>query len=148
MTFLMDEEVVPVCSPAFLRDQRIAEAADLRRVPLLHLNTRPDAWELWFARQEVPVAALHGMLFDQFMTMLEAAVAGLGAALLPRFLIGREIHQGVLVQAVEGKAMQTGQYHLVFPPDRADYPPLAAFRDWIAGAFEADRLAQGRSLGQ
>lgn len=148
MTFLMDEEVVPVCSPDFLLRHGVDEPEDLRRVPLLHLNTRPDAWELWFARQEVPVEALHGMLFDQFMTMVEAAVAGLGAALLPRFLIGRELEQGLLVPAVEERAMQTGQYHLVFPPDRASYPPLAAFRNWIVSAFEAERLAQGLGLGQ
>ena len=148
MTFLMDEEVVPVCSPDFLWRHGVAEPADLRRVPLLHLNTRPDAWELWFARQEVPVEALHGMLFDQFMTMVEAAVAGLGAALLPRFLIGRELEQGLLVPAVGERAMRTGQYHLVFPPDRGSYPPLAGFRSWIVGAFEAERLAQGPSLGQ
>ncbi len=148
MAFLLDEEVVPVCSPAFQQAHALASAADLRRAPLLHLNTRPDAWELWFAKQEVPVEPLHGMLFDQFLTMVEAAAAGLGAALLPRFLIGRELDQGLLVPAVEGRVMQTGQYHLVYPPDRAAYPPLAAFRDWIAAEFEAERLAQGKGLGQ
>jgi DNA-binding transcriptional LysR family regulator len=148
MDFLMTEEVVPACSPPFLEKHRLLAAEDLREAPLLHLNTRPDAWELWFARQDVAVSALHGMLFDQFLAMVEAAAAGLGAALLPRFLIGRELEQGLLVPAVEGKIMQTGQYHLVFPPDRASYAPLAAFRAWLAAEFEAERLAQGQGLGQ
>ncbi|RWX74495.1 LysR family transcriptional regulator [Neorhizobium lilium] len=142
MDFLMDEEVVPACSPAFKERHGLAAATDLRRAPLLHLNTRPDAWELWFARQDVPVEALHGMLFDQFGTMVEGAAAGLGAALLPRFLIGRELQQGLLVPAVQAEVMQTGQYHLVYPPDRVTYSPLAAFRGWMAGEFESERLAQ------
>jgi DNA-binding transcriptional LysR family regulator len=74
------------------------------------------------------------------MTMVEAANAGLGAALLPRFLVSRELEEGLLVEAVPARTMATGQYHLAYPPDRASYPPLAAFRDWIVAEIEEDRL--------
>jgi DNA-binding transcriptional LysR family regulator len=141
LTFLTEEEVLPVCSPGFKISHKVATPADLLRAPLLHLNTRPDAWELWFSKQAVPFDVLHGMLFDQFITMVEAATAGLGAALLPRFLISRELEQKLLVPAVESGAMKTGQYHLAYPPDRATYAPLTAFRDWITAEFEIDRLA-------
>jgi DNA-binding transcriptional LysR family regulator len=36
--------------------------------------------------------------------------------------------------------MGTGQYYLAYPPDRATYPPLAVFRDWISREIEADHL--------
>ncbi|TDK30298.1 LysR family transcriptional regulator [Rhizobium deserti] len=148
LTFLADEEVLPACSPSFRTSRNLAKAADLLQAPLLHLNTRPDAWEAWFSQQNVVFDGLHGMLFDQFLTMVEAASAGLGIALLPRFLIDREIEQGLLVPAVEGGLMQTGHYYLAYPADRASYAPLAAFRDWITQAFETERLAQDQGFGQ
>ncbi|MCQ1855351.1 LysR family transcriptional regulator [Neorhizobium galegae] len=153
LTFLMDEEVLPACSPEFKMRHNLQTPADVLRAPQLHLNTRPDAWELWFSKNRITFDALHGMLFDQFITMVEAATAGLGAALLPRFLIGRELEQGLLVPAVEAERMETGQYHLAYPPDRATYPPLAAFREWIIQEIHRqeihhDALANGGRIGQ
>ncbi|WP_184655636.1 LysR family transcriptional regulator [Rhizobium soli] len=151
LTFLMDEDVIPACSPDFLRKHAIRAPGDLVHAPLLHLNSRPDAWETWFRTAATEFDALHGMLFDQFATMVEAAVAGLGTALLPRFLIERELQQGLLVEAVAGGSMGTGQYYLAYPPDRATYPPLAVFRDWISREIEADgdrSLAIMGAIGQ
>jgi len=148
LTFLMDEEVLPACSPEFRIRHNLETPADVLKAPLLHLNTRPDAWESWFTRNRIAFDALHGMLFDQFMPMVEAAAAGLGAALLPRFLITRELERGLLVPAVDAEKMETGQYYLAYPPDRATYPPLAAFRDWIVREIENERLADGGRIGQ
>jgi LysR family transcriptional regulator, glycine cleavage system transcriptional activator len=148
LTLLMDEDVIPACSPAFRERHALTVPADMLRAPLLHLSTRPDAWELWLSRNQVPFDAVQGMLFDQFVTMVEAALAGLGAALLPRFLIAKELEEGRLVRAVDAQPMPTGQYYLAYMPDRATYPPLAAFRDWMMQEISADVLAQPGSIGQ
>lgn len=148
LTLLMDEEVIPACSPACLARHPVRAPADVLEMPLLHLNTRSDAWESWFTANSVGFDALHGMLFDQFMTMVEAASAGLGVALLPRFLIARELELGLLVPAIGDRAMATGQYHLAFPPDRGSYPPLMAFRDWILAEIDRDPLAPDGAIGQ
>lgn len=131
LTFLMQEEVVPVGAPELIRRLNIGGEKDLLQAPLLHLNTRPDAWETWLRARNVTFDALHGMLLDQFVTMVEAASAGLGIALLPRFLIARELEAGQLVPVVDQGAMRSGDYFLACPPERASYPPLAAFRDWL-----------------
>jgi DNA-binding transcriptional LysR family regulator len=148
LTFLMGEEVIPVCSPACLDRHSVETPADVLQMPLLHLNTRPDAWESWFTARSVRFDALHGMLFDQFMTMVEAASAGLGVALLPKFLIERELAQGILVPILKDEVMPTGQYHLAYLPDRGSYPPLMAFRHWILAEIESDRLALAVGIGQ
>jgi LysR family transcriptional regulator, glycine cleavage system transcriptional activator len=145
---LMGEEVVAACSPDFSARHDLKGAGDLLKAPLLHLNTRPDAWELWFRHEGVAFEALHGMLFDQFIIMVEAATAGLGVALLPRVLIARELALGLLVEAVPDTGMRTGDYHLAFPPDRASYPPLVAFRDWLLVEIGEDRLACSGRIGQ
>ncbi|WP_454852613.1 LysR family transcriptional regulator [Rhizobium binxianense] len=131
LSFLMSERTIPACSPDFLKTHAIGGPEDLLRVPLLHLSTRPDAWERWFAGNDVAFESVHGMLFDQFATAAQAAIAGLGVALLPTFLIGDELRRGDLIAAVDGEMESRERYYLAFPPERADYAPLAAFRDWI-----------------
>jgi LysR family transcriptional regulator, glycine cleavage system transcriptional activator len=148
LTFLMDEDVIPACSPGFRERHGLSVPADMLRAPLLHLSTRPDAWELWLSRNAIPFDAVQGMLCDQFVTMVEAARSGLGAALLPRFLIAGELAEGRLVRAVDSEPMPTGQYYLAYMPDRATYPPLAAFRDWMMREIGADALAQPGAIGQ
>ena len=70
---------------------------------------------------------------DQFAPMTQAAIHGLGVALLPDFLADPEIAEGRLCQIGPERLEGTGSYWLVWPEERAGYPPLAAFRDWIAG---------------
>ncbi|MGV8937237.1 MAG: LysR family transcriptional regulator [Allorhizobium sp.] len=132
LTFLMNEMVVPACSPAFKADHTLDGPADLLNVPLLHLTTRPDAWEKWLGRNDVVFESVHGMLFDQFATASQAAIASLGVALLPVFLHSHEFERGELVAAVGGATESSERYYLACARERSSYPPLAAFRDWIA----------------
>ena len=131
LTFLMSERTVAACSPEFKAVHAIEKSEDLLNVPLLHLTTRPDAWEKWLANKGVAFGSVHGMLFDQFATAAQAAIAGLGAALLPTFLIREELARGDLVEAVAGEMESTERYYLACSTDRSGYPPLAAFRTWL-----------------
>jgi LysR family glycine cleavage system transcriptional activator len=138
---LRDEDVLPVCSPALKARLDLVAAADLLQAPLLHLVSRPDAWEQWFLAQKVPTAQLQGMLFDQFATLAQAAVSGLGVALLPRFLFQDELDSGKLVAALDMPVKSNGAYYLCWPDALKDHPPLAAFRAWICDEAAADRAA-------
>ena len=131
LTLLMQEETVPACSPEFKRARGIEVPSDLLHVPLLHLTTRPDAWERWFTETGVAFESVHGMLFDQFATASQAAIGGLGVALLPTFLVQEELKRGELVPAVNRPMPSAQRYYLAFPRERAAYPPLVAFREWI-----------------
>ncbi|THJ34959.1 LysR family transcriptional regulator [Lampropedia aestuarii] len=131
--FLMPETIVPACSPQFFAAHRMAQVSDLAHVPLLHLSSRADAWQRWFTDEGHAVQVPLGVHFDQFATLAQAAVAGIGVALLPRFLIERELQQGELVCAVPNlPALQSvGAYYLVWPERRAHFPPLQTFRNWL-----------------
>lgn len=142
--FLRPETVVPACSPALRNDHDFRRAADLAKAPLLHMTTRPDAWEQWLAHNGVAFDTVHGMLFDQFAITAEAAVAGLGVALLPEFLIEEELRTGRLVLAIDLPMRHADAYHLVWPRERASHPPLHAFRDWILAETADDRRRAGR----
>ena len=132
MELLMGEVVVPACSAELRERLGIRTAQDLLRAPLLHLVSRPDAWERWFAAMGIETDDVHGMLIDQFATAAQAATAGMGVALLPKFLIEAELSRGDLVEAVDNGAVPSaGHYYLAWPPKRTAYPPLMAFRGWL-----------------
>lgn len=139
LALLLPETVIPACAP-FLKDHfGFDMAADIRKAPLLHLTSRPDAWEQWMLANGVDAHGVHGMLFDQFATAAQAAEAGLGVALLPDLLIQEELRSGQLVPALDRPMRSQGSYHLAWPTDRATYPPLVAFREWILEQTSADR---------
>ena len=140
-TFLMAEESVAVCSPSLLekiqnRDCSAENKHDfissLAGQPLLHISTRPDAWQQWFASQRVETSAQQGMHFEQFSIAANAAVAGLGIALLPKFLIENELQRAELVEVCCTPLKTENAYYLVTPNDKLDYAPVQAFKEWLA----------------
>lgn len=143
LEFLMGETVVPAVSPGLLAQHGFVRPQDLLRAPLLHLASRPDAWQRWMARHDVAMGEVQGMVLDQFATAAQAAMAGVGVALLPRFLIARELQQGDLVPALPHlpDMESTERYYLAWPAHRADYPPLQALRTWLKQA--AQEFMQG-----
>lgn len=125
---LAGEEVIPCCAPT-LRPARTDDPQALLAMPLLHLESRPGAWEEWLNGQGAQATNLRGMLFDQFATLAEAAVQGFGLALLPLPLAEAEFQRGRLVAAFDRAAPVQGRYALVWPEAR---PPSRALSDLIA----------------
>lgn len=129
--FLCPDVVTPFCSPEMQKQYAFKQPMDLRKAPLLHLKSRPDAWEQWLGYNSVPFDSVRGMLFDQWNTAGAAAAAGLGVALLPAFLFEEQLKHSALVCALDRPMLTAGGYHLFWPTDRADYPPLLSLRQWL-----------------
>jgi LysR family transcriptional regulator, glycine cleavage system transcriptional activator len=129
---LFDESLVACCAPAWAATHPISGPADLIGQPLLQLETRPDAWALWLAQHGVAAQAPGGMLFDQFGPMIQAAIYGMGVALLPAFLAEAELADGRLVSAWGAPQRGEGSYYLVWPEVAAENTALLAFRAWLA----------------
>ncbi len=127
---LMQEEVLPVCAPGFL-PAPLARAEQVLDHPLLMIESRTGDWGRWLAAQDVAAVRPQGMLFDQFATMQQGAIHGLGIALLPTFLIADDLAAGRLIPVWGGPTPSIGSYWLVWPKDGAMRPAMAAFRDWI-----------------
>jgi LysR family transcriptional regulator, glycine cleavage system transcriptional activator len=126
---LMDEEVIAVAAPGF---PALETAADILHRPLLMLDSRPGDWGRWLAHHGAPGLRPAGMLFDQFATVIQGAIHGMGAALIPTFLIGRELAEGRLVPIFGAAVPALGSYYLVWPQTGPDRAPLRSFRDWLA----------------
>jgi LysR family glycine cleavage system transcriptional activator len=137
--FLRAEEVVPACAVALKKKYAFRVPKDLRKAPLLHVTSRPDAWERWLDHHSVASDSVRGMLFDQLSAIAAAAIAGLGIALLPIFLFENEFKRGALVRALDLPVQSAGKYYLVWPSDRTAYAPLIVFHRWLVSEIAADR---------
>jgi DNA-binding transcriptional LysR family regulator len=127
----MDEEIGPVCSPELAKRRKLRAPADLRHVPLLHTETRADAWSDWLARSGTAgVDAAKGQRFEHFYFLLEAAVGGLGFAMAPRPLVEEDLRLGRLV-APFGFTGSGRRYCVLYPATMADRSELRTFRNWI-----------------
>ncbi len=128
---LFDEVLIAVCAPSYRTKHGLAQPDDLLALPLLQLESRPNAWPNWFHYQGLGAHLPQGMLFDQFAPMIEAVIHGMGVALLPQFLARGEIESGRLISLFGPGQPAEGSYYLVWPKTGAWYPPLQAFRSWI-----------------
>ncbi|WP_300036196.1 LysR substrate-binding domain-containing protein [uncultured Roseobacter sp.] len=128
---LMPETVVPVCAPELFA-RPADDPADLLRHDLLHLDTRPRGWARWFRAVGVTTDPAGGMVFDQFSTMAQAAIHGLGIALLPTFFAEPYLESEQLALASRHTTESIGSYYLVWPAGRETDAALTAFCDWLS----------------
>lgn len=129
--YLAPETVLAVCAPSLLQDTALEDQT------LLHLETRPKGWARWFAAQGRAVPEGPGMVFDQFSTMAQAAVHGLGVALLPTFMAEPYLTAGTLTLAAPDQQDSIGDYYLVWPAHRAETAALSLFRAWLTAQVSA-----------
>lgn len=135
---LLDEQVLPVCAPGLITDAVIAHPRDLLAYPLLQIQTRPYAWRQWFSSYGVEATGITGTIYDQFNTITQAAIHGLGIALLPDYLARPELESGRLVAAYGTATRSLGSYYLIWPQDKARNKSLGLFRDWLATQAELE----------
>ncbi|MBS1800506.1 MAG: LysR family transcriptional regulator [Acidobacteria bacterium] len=129
---LMDEETVPVCSPKFEAAQRIRKPTDLNRTVLLHQSTRTEAWAEWFKTMGIDNShPLRGPRFEQFGMIAQAAVCGIGVALLPKILIEDELVSGRLSPLFAQPVRSANSYYAVVPEAKTTAPLIAAFIQWL-----------------
>lgn len=128
---IMTETVIAVGAPSLRSDAALKDTASIFNLPLLHLETRPDAWKNWASKQHIDVSSSEGMLFDQFASMIQAAIHGLGAALVPTYLITEEMRAGTLVPLTQGDPISIGSYYFVWPSDDDNYQPRRLFEEWL-----------------
>lgn len=128
---LMEEDLLAVAAPGLLKAPLTA-ADDILSYPLLQLESRTGDWARWLAHHGQSGQRPPAMLFDQFATMTQGAIHGLGLALLPLFLITRELAEQRLIPAFGAPLKSLGSYFLVWPKDLPARAPLLSFRDWLA----------------
>nr|WP_307615661.1 transcriptional regulator GcvA [Variovorax boronicumulans] len=137
-------EMVPVAAPALVVEYgKPKKPADLLQWPRVNDADR-KGWRLWFEAQGIEDAGpARGPSFDDAGLLLQAVLAGQGAALLPAAMMVPEIEQGRLVQLSKVTWLEDFAYYLVCPEGSRDRPKVAAFRDWLLGAVRQKSASSG-----
>lgn len=126
---LFDDSVGPVLSPRIAPTGGISRPGDLREIPLLHTKTRKDAWTTWCQMVDTKLPT-DGREYEHFYYMLEAATAGLGAAIAPFILVKDDIEAGRLI-APFGFTETGRSYYAAYRP-RSGHQ-IEALVSWLRG---------------
>ena len=134
---LMSENPMPVCSPTLLGNKPRLSAHELSEMPLLQQTTRPYAWRQWFGSMDMNVARdMTGARYELFSMLAQAAMHDMGVALIPPFLIQRELEEKRLVVANTHALASLKAYYLMIPERKVESASLKAFRDWLVNQAE------------
>lgn len=128
---LFDEKITACASPDFISTHNLESLETLINLPKLQLESRPNVWADWFQAQGGQPTQTDGMLMDQFSMMIQAAISGLGIALLPDYLAQIEINQGRLVPILKQGVRVDDAYWLVWPKELDDDAPILSLRSWL-----------------
>lgn len=106
----------------------------------------PVEWQAWFAAAGVEAppdgASTERIAADNQVLEVAAATASGAFALASPIMFAADIAAGRLVQPFDIVAPHAKSYWLVYPADRRRARKIAAFREWIVAAAEADPAAQ------
>jgi DNA-binding transcriptional LysR family regulator len=129
------EEMIVACAPSFMEgEHRLDHPSALQHHTILQHSTRSGAWAQWLGAMSVKgVDPNRGPALEHFFMVIQAAIAGLGIALLPRFLIEEELQSGTLIQPFAASIVCDGAYYLICHTNRHDLPKIKSFRSWIFG---------------
>lgn len=161
---LFDEEVVPVCAPALLRDKArpLREPADLARHVLLHDDPGGPRWpalpylqwDVWLQAMGLPDLQPAGSLhFSHYDQLIQAAASGEGVALGRLPLLSRQIREGRLVTPFE-KARGRGRgtvstrgYFMLATAAAAGRAEVKHFMEWLLAEARHEAAAREPAPG-
>jgi DNA-binding transcriptional LysR family regulator len=130
---LFEERVLPLASPAFIRQNRLRRPEHLLGVPLIQSNVSIVQWADWFAKfTALRPPDRFAVRFDRAQMALDAATQGLGVALESATNAGGHIAERKL-KPVFGidMAIRVKAHFAVYPARHARRPPVEAFLVWL-----------------
>ncbi|MGC7402363.1 LysR substrate-binding domain-containing protein [Pandoraea pneumonica] len=141
---ITDDTLVLVAAPRLLDGQSSLPLDQLAALSWICVRDLPRAWDDWLASQDAAQLKPQrsAQRYDMFIMAINAAVAGLGVALLPRVLIERELASGTLVQAHPHTLANPQTIYFSYPAQRRDWAPLQQFDVWLRHAVDDYRAAR------
>lgn len=128
---VMPLELYPVCAPELVgAGATLAKA--IRRLPLLHQNAALEAWPNYL--QQTGFRLAHpddGPRYGLLTMGLQAALSGMGLALLPDYVTGDDIRAGRLLRLATQPYVSPKAYYFICPEHKRDSPAMQTFIAWL-----------------
>lgn len=133
---LFDDEIWPICSPRYLEGREpISSPQGLLGETLLHLNKFDRNWVTWDTFLEAfdvtDEPEQRGLIYDNYMVLIQSALRGEGIALCGRRLAEDFIAQGELVRPITQTLNSDRGFYLLRPKDQPMSHAAREFHDWL-----------------
>lgn len=138
---LATDSIGPVCSPNWPAPPTTLE--QMRTVPLLHAESRLDAWSEWAHAAGAECDFSSGTVFASLSLSIEAAKGGLGVAIAPELLVRQEIRNGTLIAPLGFTAVDRSTW-IYMRNTEGRSAKSAALVEWLLSADRASSMTDGR----
>ncbi len=141
---LIDEEVFPVCSPAYdhalAQNDWVAWLLQARLIELTDSHWNWMNWRLWLGGNDIDetLGSRH-LQINNYPMVIEAACSGLGVALGWGQLVDGLIEHGRLLRPVEQSLTTDLGYYLICRENPHEDELVAFFCDWLTKNFGITR---------
>ncbi|HBD92062.1 MAG TPA: LysR family transcriptional regulator [Gemmobacter sp.] len=146
-TFIMPEILLPICSPAYLREE-LAEKGSLQPLPRTMINLSDTAqlnpanpFSAFFQARDRDSS--NSLIFSDYAVVVQAALLGQGVALGWLNVVSHWMRMKSLVPASDHVLKTERQCHLVRLRDRPLRPIISQIRDWLIAELDSDLRAVG-----
>ncbi|CAI3131628.1 Glycine cleavage system transcriptional activator [Acinetobacter calcoaceticus] len=128
---LFEEQCIAVCSPEV--SQTIFDKIErFHEYVLIQSRSRPRAWDEYFQRQNhLNEHPFIGPRFDTFYSCIHAAISGCGIALIPKFLVEKEIKSGELILVWPYEMNSQKAYYMTYPTSMSKTPKVEVVVHWV-----------------
>ncbi|MBL0422669.1 LysR family transcriptional regulator [Ramlibacter sp. AW1] len=125
-------ELACVCAPELMEGQALKGPVDLLQHRLIEAATNRTNWEHWFAAAGLPRPPESQFLrFEEMFYAVQAALDGLGIALIPLTLVADDLAAGSLAIPFMLPAATERDYCFGVAPARRQAPLTRAFVEWL-----------------
>jgi len=127
-TRIASDFIGPGCAPGGYTT--LTAHRDFSTLPLLHANTKVNAWQEWAKATDAVGDFTTGQHFDNLMLAIQAAKNGLGISMAPEMLVKKELEEGSLFAPLGFCEVDRATSMLVSILRRHE-PAICAFREWM-----------------
>lgn len=149
--FLMDEAILPVCSPDYARRfDLMGSLVNLPHCTLLHdrqawsNDSGTDEWHSWAQHFGVNLPTSSGIGFDRSDLAVIAAMNHIGVAMGRKRLVQKRLESGELVAPFGEMALTCHQHYYMTTLPGRQWPKIEAFIGWLheqARSFSGNETA-------
>jgi DNA-binding transcriptional LysR family regulator len=123
----------------FGKRPRPRHPSDLADLPTLDMSSSSDKYTWQFDSplgEEVSVVHSPRLMTDDFATLRQSAIDGVGVAMLPYFMVRAGLANGLLEQLLPEYGSPESLVHAVFPSRRGLVPAVRGLLDALVEGFE------------
>lgn len=129
---LLSLDFFPVCSPAFMEnDKPLSKIDNLRYYSFLH-DANYECWADWLVLAGAnDIVSNQGTIIDDTNVLIQAAIDGQGVALGSTTFVEDHLKSGRLVKPFDVTLRNDFAYYVVSTEQKLLNPAVRAFKDWL-----------------